>query len=155
MTNPRFDAPLPTPFYTDHVLYHANSPQGRPPWVRAWQFSGWEAESMSWKTGCYIHAGLSGTGPYSFTGRDARKFLESICINSFAKFPVGSMKHAVMCNEEGLIAAHGIIERQADEEFHFFAGGPRRDQSRRTARVAGACVVTLRRRAGRHPRSSS
>jgi hypothetical protein len=27
------------------------------------------------------------------------------------------MKHAVMCTEDGLIAAHGIIERKAEDEF--------------------------------------
>jgi glycine cleavage system aminomethyltransferase T len=124
MTNSTFTAPLPMPFYTDHVLYHAIDSIGTIQPVRAWQFSGWKAESMSWKTGCYIHAGLSGTGPISIKGPDAQKFLESICINSFTKFPVGSMKHGVMCNEDGLIAAHGIIERKAEDEFHFFAGGP-------------------------------
>jgi vanillate/3-O-methylgallate O-demethylase len=124
MTDATFTAPLAMPFYTDHVLYHAlDRGSGIPP-VRAWQFNGWKAESMSWKTGCYIHAGLSSTGPISFKGPDAEKFLESICINSFARFPVGSMKHAVMCNEDGVIAAHGITERRAEDEFCFFAGGP-------------------------------
>lgn len=80
-----------TPFYKDHVLYQVIDAVGTPS-VRAWQFSGWKAESMSWKTGCYIHAGLSSTGPLSFKGPDAGQFLESVCINSFAKFPVGSMK---------------------------------------------------------------
>ena len=53
-----------------------------------------------------------------------RKFLESLCINSFAKFPIGSMKHAVMCDENGVIAAHGITERKAEDEFEFFAAPP-------------------------------
>jgi glycine cleavage system aminomethyltransferase T len=79
---------------------------------------------MSWKTGCYIHAGLSSTGPVSLKGPDAQTFLQSLVINSLAKFPVGSMKHTVFCNEEGLIATHGITERRADDEFCFFAGGP-------------------------------
>jgi vanillate/3-O-methylgallate O-demethylase len=64
------------------------------------------------------------TGPLSLKGSDAKKFLESICINSFAKFPIGSMKHAVMCGENGLIGAHGIIERKAQDEFEFFAAPP-------------------------------
>src|SRR6516165_6920838 len=123
MTNSTFTAPLPTPFYKDHVLYHSIESRGIPS-VRAWQFSGWKAESMSWKKGCYIHAGLSSTGPLSLKGPDAEKFLESLCINSFARFPVGSMKHAVMCNEDGLIAAHGITERKAEDEFEFFAAPP-------------------------------
>jgi vanillate/3-O-methylgallate O-demethylase len=123
MTDSTFAPPIATPFYKDHVLYHAIDSFGTPS-VRAWQFSGWKAESMSWKTGCYIHAGLSSTGPLSLKGPDAGKFLESLCINSFAKFPIGSMKHAVMCDEDGLIAAHGITERKAEDEFEFFAAPP-------------------------------
>ena len=79
---------------------------------------------MSWKTGCYIHAGLSRTGPILIEGPEAEKYLQSIVINSFAKFPVGSLKHAVMCTEDGLIAAHGIIERKAENTFESFARGP-------------------------------
>jgi glycine cleavage system aminomethyltransferase T len=79
---------------------------------------------MSWKTGCYIHAGLSSTGPVSIKGPDAKKYLQSLVINSFAHFPVGSMKHGVMCAEDGLIAAHGIIERKGEDHFESFAGGP-------------------------------
>ena len=123
MTNSTFSAPLAIPFYQDHVLYHVIESAGIPA-IRAWHFSGWQAESMSWKNGCYIHAGLSNTGPLSLKGPDAEKFLESLSINSFAKFPIGSMKHAVMCDENGLIGAHGITERKAEDEFEFFAAPP-------------------------------
>jgi glycine cleavage system aminomethyltransferase T len=119
-----FIAPLPHNFYGDHVLYHAYGFGEAQPTVRAWEFKGWQAESMSWKTGCYIHAGLSRTGPISIKGPEAEKYLQGIVINSFAKFPVGTMKHGVMCNEAGLITAHGIIERIAEDEFRSFAGGP-------------------------------
>jgi len=123
MTDSMFGAPLATPFYSDHVLYQAIAGFGVPS-VRAWQFNGWKAESMSWKTSCYIHAGLSRSGPQSFKGPDAARFLESLCINSFEKFPIGSMKHAVMCNEAGLIGAHGILERKAEDHFELFATFP-------------------------------
>jgi len=123
MTDATFQAPLATPFYNDHVLYQVTPTVGMPP-IRAWAFGGWKAESMSWKTGCYIHAGLSSTGPLSMKGPDAEKFLESLCINSFKRFPIGSMKHAVMCTEAGLIAAHGIVERKAEDHFELFASFP-------------------------------
>ncbi len=123
MADSTFTAPMATPFYKDHVLYHVIESAGVPT-IRAWEFHGWQAESMSWKNGCYIHAGLSNTGPLSLKGPDALKLLESLCINSFAKFPIGSMKHAVMCDENGLIGAHGIIERKSEDEFQFFAAPP-------------------------------
>jgi len=120
----KFAPTLPHPFYADHVLYHAYGLRAGLPAVRAWEFNGWRTESLSWKTGCYIHAGLSSTGPVSIKGPDAKKYLQGLLINSLERFPVGSMKHAVMCNEAGLIAAHGIIERKGEDHFESFAGGP-------------------------------
>jgi vanillate/3-O-methylgallate O-demethylase len=124
--------PLATPFYTDNVIYQALDAfiPGRPPWFKAWKFNGWQAESMSWKTGCYIHAGLSNVGPTSIKGPGAKQYLQRLVINSFAKFPVGTMKHGVACTDDGLIASHGIIERKAEDEFEVYAsalgipGGP-------------------------------
>ena len=75
-------------------------------------------------TGVLHPRGMSGTGPISIRGPEAKKYLQSILINSLEKFPVGSMKHAVMCTEDGLISAHGIIERKAEDHFESFAGGP-------------------------------
>jgi glycine cleavage system aminomethyltransferase T len=117
-------ARLSHPIYGDHVLYHAYNLRPGLPTFRAWQFNGWPKESLSWRTGCYIHAGLSSTGPVSIKGPEAGKYLQSIVINSLEKFPVGSMKHAVMCTEDGLIGAHGIVERKGEEHFESFAGGP-------------------------------
>jgi glycine cleavage system aminomethyltransferase T len=119
-----FAAPRPHPFYGDHVLYHAYWFGEATPTVRAWEFNGWRAESMSWKTGCYIHAGLSRTGPIAIRGPEAKAYLQSIVINSLEKFPIGSMKHCVMIDDAGLITTHGIVERKAEDEFWSFAGGP-------------------------------
>jgi vanillate/3-O-methylgallate O-demethylase len=115
---------LPHPFYGDHVLYHVYNLRPGVPTVRAWEFGGWRRESQSWRQGCYIHAGLSGTGPISIRGPRAKPYLQGILINSLEKFPIGSMKHAVMLNDSGLIVAHGILERKGEDEFESFAGGP-------------------------------
>jgi vanillate/3-O-methylgallate O-demethylase len=106
------------PFYDEPALYiHLGG------MIRGWEFGGWKRESMSWKTGCYIHTGLSGP-QFRFEGPDVAAFFASICSNSFAKFPIGSMKHGVMCNEAGLVATHGILQRNAEEEYRWFAAGP-------------------------------
>ena len=100
----QIEAALATPFYVDNVLYHAiEGFVPGPPWVKAWKFNGWQAESLSWKRACYIHAGLSNTGPISIKGPDAERYLQGLVINSFAKFPVGTMKHGVACTPDGLI----------------------------------------------------
>jgi len=119
-----FIANLAHPFYGDHVLYHAYDRRRGMAALRAWEFGGWQREGTSWRTGCYIHAGLSGSGPISIKGPDAKQYLQGIVMNSLERFPVGSMKHAVMCSEDGLITAHGIIERKAEDHFESFAGGP-------------------------------
>lgn len=124
MVESSFSAKLPHPFYGDHVLYHAYDWGTNLPGIRAWEFGGWRQESTSWVDGCYIHAGLSRTGPTTISGPGAAEWLQSQVINSFGTFPVGSMKHAVMCNDDGLIVAHGIVERQAEDRFESFAGGP-------------------------------
>ena len=105
------------PRYDDAALYLSIGDRTLP-----WEFNGWEPESLSWKTGCYIHAGLSGF-QLDFTGPDVLDFWASISVNSFAKFPVGSMKHAVMCMEEGLIASHAILQRNDERELRLFAAG--------------------------------
>jgi vanillate/3-O-methylgallate O-demethylase len=119
-----FSVKLAHPFYEDHVLYHAYRLRQGIQSVRAWAFNGWMKEGDSWRTGCYIHAGLSGSGPISIKGPGAKRYVQSIVMNSLEKFPVGTMKHAVMCTEDGLIAAHGIIERKGEDHFESFAGGP-------------------------------
>jgi glycine cleavage system aminomethyltransferase T len=121
---PTFSAPLPHPDYGDLVLYLVMGRGEASHAVRAWEFEGWQAESMSWKTGCYIHAGLSGGGPLLVKGPNAARFMQGLVINSFADFPVGTLKHAVMCTEDGLIASHGVVERKGENEFASFAGGP-------------------------------
>ena len=129
MSEAAFSGPLAIPPYDDDVLYYASNIAGRTR-LRAWEFNGWKAESLSWKTTCYIHAGLSHIPVIAIKGAGAQEYLQGLLINSLAKFPVGTMRHAVMCNEEGLIAADGIIERRAEDEFFSFAGGPPGRQSR-------------------------
>jgi len=112
------------PFYGEHVLYHAYNLRPGLPTVRAWEFGGWRRERQSWQQGCYIHAGLSGTGPVSILGPRAKQYLQGTLVNSLQKFPIGSMKYAVMLNDSGLIVAHGILEWKGEDEFASFAHGP-------------------------------
>ena len=105
------------PDYEDAALYLRLGDRTIP-----WEFEGWKPESLSWKKGCYIHAGLSGW-QVDFEGPDACEFFASLCVNSFAKFPVGNMKHVVMCTREGLIAGHAILQRNREDAFRLFAAG--------------------------------
>lgn len=91
--------------------------------LRPWEFSGWKAESLSWKKGCYIHSGLSDS-QVNFNGPDVIRFFESICVNNFEKFSIGSMKHSVSCLDSGLIVSHAILQRNGEEELRYYAGIP-------------------------------
>jgi vanillate/3-O-methylgallate O-demethylase len=106
------------PYYDEPTL-HLNL-GGR---LWGWEFDGWKPESMSWKTGCYIHTGLSNTMTV-FRGPDLKEFFSSIAVNSFETFEIGSMKHSIYCNDDGLICAHAILQRNDEQEYRYFAGQP-------------------------------
>ena len=106
------------PYYDEPATYLVNWNRLRP-----WEFSGWKAESLSWKTGCYIHSGLS-DNEVRFTGPDVIKLFESICVNNFQKFSIGAMKLSIACLENGLIASHAILQRNDEHDLRYFAGIP-------------------------------
>ncbi len=81
------------------------------------EYSGWRKEVMSWKEACYLHSGLNPSFAYRIKGPDALRLLSDISVNGFASFAVGSLRHAIMCNEAGLIVAHGVLLRIAEDEF--------------------------------------
>lgn len=118
MTLPHLPDLRGLPYYDEPATYWTYA--GR---LWAWEFSGWKTESLSWKTGCYVHGGLS-DNQMNFSGPDVIPFFESLCVNNFEKFSVGAMKHAVMCTPNGLIATHGILQRNDEQDVRFYAGGP-------------------------------
>lgn len=113
-----FSATHAYPHYEEPTTYLRIGDQ-----LRAWEYDGWKKESLSWKQSCYIHAGLAGP-QLLVDGPDADAFMSYLCTNSLATFPDGVMRHAVMCNEEGLIAAHGILQRNSEGVYRFFAAVP-------------------------------
>lgn len=117
MSNNPFTVPNAAPFYPEYPLFMVGA------FARQWEFNGWKPESLSWKHGCYIHAGLSGPGQVLFRGPDTEAFLSSIFVNNFSRFKVGAAKHAVACDDRGLIVGHGVLQRLAADEFRLFVGG--------------------------------
>jgi len=84
--------------------------------MRVWEADGWKEESMSWKTSCYIHAGI--TMPETiYRGPDAQRLLSTVSINNCYKWPIGMAKHLVMCDENGLVANHGLVIRDSEDCF--------------------------------------
>ncbi|WP_433622119.1 hypothetical protein [Nocardia sp. CA-120079] len=92
--------------------------------LHVWEGDGWKAESMSWKTGAYVAANLTGPAELTYRGRDAQAFLSSLSINNVREWPVGTSKHLVMPDENGLIANHGLAIRDSEDSFRQLASLP-------------------------------
>lgn len=81
------------------------------------EYGGWRDEEVSWRKTCSLHAGLNPAPTFRVKGPEALEFFSDHCANSFVDFRVGTLKHAIMCNEQGLVSAHGVLMRLADEDF--------------------------------------
>jgi len=101
------------PYYPSVPFYQCTARAFAVPY----EYTGWRDETMSWKETCYIHGNLNPSPTYRIKGPDALKFLASTCVNSFAHFPVGTGKHAIMCNEEGLVMMDGVLLRLDEDDF--------------------------------------
>jgi glycine cleavage system aminomethyltransferase T len=88
--------------------------------AQAWEYTGWRDEALSWKKTAYIHGHLNPSPTSRITGPDALTFLQAVCVNSFQKFAIGASRHAVMTDEKGRVAAHGMLVRTAEQEFYAY-----------------------------------
>jgi vanillate/3-O-methylgallate O-demethylase len=89
-----------------------------------WEGDGWQEESMSWKTGCYVAANLTGPMQVTYRGPQAQELLSRLSINNVQTWPVGTSKHLVMPSEDGLIANHGLAIRDRADTFRQLAALP-------------------------------
>jgi len=81
------------------------------------EYSSWREEILSLNSSCYIHTGLNPSFTYRLKGPDALRLLTDISVNSFDNFAIRKLRHAIMCNEAGLVVAHGVLMRLAADEF--------------------------------------
>ena len=87
------------------------------PFAVPYEYTGWRDETMAWKKTCYLHGNLNPSPTYRIKGPDALKFLSDTCVNGFSNFPIGTGKHAIMCNEEGLVMMDGVLLRLGKDDF--------------------------------------
>lgn len=86
--------------------------------LKPWEHStGWRDEQMAPKVSVALNGTLNPTTTVRITGPDALRFLSDTCVNSFANFPIGGGKHAIMCNDDGLVMCDGVLLRLGEEEF--------------------------------------
>jgi glycine cleavage system aminomethyltransferase T len=100
------------PYDPSVTLYFAAGPVLLP-----FEYTGWQDEVMSYKETCYISHSLNPMPTFRVKGRDAVKFLSRVCVNDFKRWPVGTGKHAIMCDERGYDMGDGVMLRLAEDEF--------------------------------------
>lgn len=93
-------------------------------YLQVWEGDGWKDESMSWKTGCYLAINLSGPMEFTYSGPGAQEFLSRLAINNVHTWAIGSSKHLVMTDEDGLIVSHGLAVRDSEQSFRQLAALP-------------------------------
>lgn len=92
--------------------------------LHVWEGDGWKRESMSWKTGAYIAANLTGPMQVRYSGPDAQKLLSLTSINDVYDWKIGTSKHLVSTSEDGLVANHGLAIRDGEQSFRQLASLP-------------------------------
>lgn len=124
-TEKNFPLPIYAPFdpNVDYYIYSRVQGLGYGSMVPL-EYSNWRDEVMSWKETCYLHAGLNPTPTFKVKGPDAIKFFSDVSVNSYEQFPIGGIKHCIMCNDEGLIMTHGVLLRLDEDEFEGFFLAP-------------------------------
>ena len=121
-----FDPEVDAYFYSRTTLEYGS--------VLPLEYSGWRNEVMSWKTSCYLHSGLNPAFTHRVKGPDALKLFSDICVNGFTNFKIGTLKHGIMCNEKGLVVAHGVLSRVGEDEFITHYLGPWTDYKLKTGK---------------------
>ena len=117
-----YNHPLTTPFaapWSPEVVEYV-AMEGMTDYVVPAEYEGWRKESVSWKTGCYLHVFLSGgMCQQTVKGPDAEKVMSRMCVNNFSleSFKVGRGKHCIACAENGNIIQHGLVVREAEDHF--------------------------------------
>lgn len=72
-------------------------------------YTNWRDESLAWHLTCSFHTGLNPTPAVILRGPDAKKFLKENFVNNIENFPIGIIKHGIMCVDNGMMATHGVI----------------------------------------------
>ncbi|MDF2050482.1 glycine cleavage T C-terminal barrel domain-containing protein [Arthrobacter sp. Cr_A7] len=91
-----------------------------PIWL-PWEYTSWLEEGRSFHDTAYI-GDWSGLVKVKIKGPQAFEFLSYVGTNDLSNFGVGRVKHHVQVNENGMIAAQGVLYRVAEDEFWFTGG---------------------------------
>lgn len=80
-------------------------------------YTGWRDETLSWHLTCSFGSVLNPSPVIVIRGPEAKKFLKESFVNNIEDFPIGIIKHGLLCLENGLLATHGVIMRIAEDTY--------------------------------------
>ena len=100
----------------DAKLLESFGPGMKVPYI----FTSIKDEINAYERSAWIGTVLMNSPVYDVIGPDAAKFLSSVCINDFTKQKLDSIRHAVICNDEGYILDDGVVFRLADDHFRTY-----------------------------------
>lgn len=84
--------------------------------ISPYEYTNWRDETCSWKTTCYLHAGLNPTDTYKIHGERVLDFLGKVCATNMEHFEVGRIKHGLCLDEQGRVLTDGVMMRTATDE---------------------------------------
>ena len=84
--------------------------------ISPYEYTNWRDETTSWKTTCYLHAGLNPTDTYIIRGERVLEFLARVCATNMQNFEVGRIKHGLCLDDQGRVLADGVMLRTAEDE---------------------------------------
>ena len=85
-----------------------------------YEYGGVESETAAYRSTASICTNLMISPIYDVIGSDAAALLEMCCINRFSNMGERSIRHAVLCNDEGQILTDGVVIRLAEDRFRTY-----------------------------------
>ena len=85
-----------------------------------YEYGGVKQEIQGYRDSAWIGTTLMISPIYDVVGKDAVKFLNSICINDFTKLGMNGLRHAVICNKKGQIMTDGVVIRIDEDRYRTY-----------------------------------
>jgi len=109
----------------DTVSLLRNSPSGMYVYpVVANEFTNWRDEQIAWRKSAVLFDQSHHMAEALVEGADAGPFLESLAINSFAKFSVGKAKHFVPVSPSGHVIGDVILFHEDENRYNLVGRAP-------------------------------
>ncbi len=84
------------------------------------EYLGYREEILASKHSAWLGTSLNESPIFDVHGPDAAKFLTSICVNNFLKMKIGSIRHAVICNDKGQMLTDGVVMKIGENHFRTY-----------------------------------